>query len=133
MLTARKLLACGIAALLAMAAGLAGARELRVADTHPADYPIDQARVGALDLTRVNPVPLDDLIGLAFYDSGARSSYTTRRPIQVAIGLKTQVIDGARIIPVDKAAFAEAMRPVHERFATEPRLRDLVRRIQAVE
>lgn len=51
MLRARKLLACGFAAVLAcgfaampaMAAGNSGARELRVADTHPADYPTAQA------------------------------------------------------------------------------------------
>lgn len=39
---------------------------------------------------------------------------------------------GVTVNTVDKAAFAEAMRPVYERFTAEPRLKDLLRRIQAV-
>lgn len=37
---------------------------------------------------------------------------------------------GVTVIQPDKDAFAEAMRPVHDRLVTEPRLKDLVRRIQ---
>lgn len=136
----------------------AGAREFRLADTHPESYPtvqaalhmgrlvaersggrhvvrvfhsrqlgeeketIEQTRVGAIDLNRVNLAPLTGLVpecnvaslpflfrsvdhmhrvldgpvgqqilaaferhglvGLAFYDSGARSIYNARRPIR---------------------------------------------------
>ncbi|MEW5728352.1 MAG: TRAP transporter substrate-binding protein [Pseudomonadota bacterium] len=37
---------------------------------------------------------------------------------------------GVTVIQPDKNAFAEAMRPVHDRLVTEPRLKDLLRRIQ---
>lgn len=327
MVTARTLLAGAFAAMLAVAAATAaaGARELRVADTHPADYPtvqaldhmgqllaersrgryslkvfhsrmlgeeqetVEQTRFGALDMTRVNLAPMNAIVpesvvpslpflfrslahmqkvmdgpigadiaraferhgfvALAFFDSGARSFYNTRRPItgpadlrgirirvqqsplaeamvaalgavavplpygQVAVGLKTGVIDGAennwpsyqdarhfeaapfhsltehsmapevllmsrkvwerlpaadqtlirkaahdaalymrnlwrlredqaerqvraagtKVNTVDKGAFAEAMKPVYERFAADPGLHELVRRIQATE
>lgn len=49
---------------------------------------------------------------------------TAREAVQTA---------GAAVAIVDKAAFAAAMRPVWARFAAEPRLRDLLRRIQAAE
>ncbi|WP_448187450.1 TRAP transporter substrate-binding protein [Azospirillum sp. sgz301742] len=147
-----------------LAAAGAGAREFRLADTHPDTYPtvqaalhmgrlvaersggrhavrvfhsrqlgeeketIEQTRVGAIDLNRVNLAPLADLIpeckvaslpflfrsqahlhavldgpvgaeilaaferhglvGLAFYDSGARSIYNTRRPIRMPDDVK---------------------------------------------
>jgi TRAP-type C4-dicarboxylate transport system substrate-binding protein len=38
---------------------------------------------------------------------------------------------GITPIPVDKAPFQAAMRPVYDRFATTQHLKDLVRRIQA--
>jgi TRAP-type C4-dicarboxylate transport system substrate-binding protein len=38
---------------------------------------------------------------------------------------------GAQIGTVDKAAFIEAMKPVYERFVTNPKMKDLVARIQA--
>ena len=148
----------------------AGAREFRLADTHPDTYPtvqaalhmgrliaersggrhvvrvfhshqlgeeketIEQTRVGAIDLNRVNLAPLADLIpeckmaslpflfrspghmhavldgpvgeeilaaferydlvGLTFYDSGARSIYNSRRPIHTpddVAGLRIRV------------------------------------------
>lgn len=40
---------------------------------------------------------------------------------------------GVRVTRVDKAAFAEAARPIYDRFLAEPRLKEMVRRIQAVE
>ncbi|MCR6630749.1 MAG: TRAP transporter substrate-binding protein [Magnetospirillum sp.] len=40
---------------------------------------------------------------------------------------------GVAVNTVDKAAFAEAMRPVHEHFAGDARQKDLLRRIQAAE
>lgn len=39
---------------------------------------------------------------------------------------------GATVNGVDKAAFVEAMRPLYDRFAAAPHLRELVKRIQAV-
>jgi tripartite ATP-independent transporter DctP family solute receptor len=159
--------------------GCAQAREFRVADTHPADYPTVQAlehmgrllaersqgrlslkvlhsrlmgeetetiqhvRVGALDMARVNMAPLTDMVPeavvpslpfvfrstdhlhrvfdgpigadiakafephgfvvLAFYDSGARSFYTSRGAVQVPSDLR-----GLRI-RVQQSAVAEAM------------------------
>jgi tripartite ATP-independent transporter DctP family solute receptor len=44
----------------------------------------------------------------------------------------TLIAAGVTVNTVDKAAFADAMRPVYERFTADPRLRDLLRRIQAV-
>ncbi|MBC7908300.1 MAG: TRAP transporter substrate-binding protein [Rhodospirillaceae bacterium] len=45
-----------------------------------------------------------------------------------------QALSGAGVIvnPVDKAAFSDAMLPIYERFTAEPKLKDLLRRIQAV-
>lgn len=40
---------------------------------------------------------------------------------------------GVQANTVDKAAFAEAVRPLMDRFTADPKLRDLARRIQAVE
>lgn len=37
---------------------------------------------------------------------------------------------GAQIVEVDKASFQSAMRPVYDKFITDPRLKDLVRRVQ---
>ncbi len=321
---ARKVLSALFVAVALIMAGEALARELRVADVHPPDYPtvqalthmgrliaersqgrytlkvfhsrqlgeesetIDQVRAGAIDMVRVNLTPLNalvpettvmslpflfrsvehmhkvvdgpigedilksferhGLVGLAYYDSGARSFYTARRPVagpadlaglrirvqdsplatamveavgaqpvalaygQVEVGLKTGVIDGAEnnwpsyhdsghyraapfycetrhtmapevvvmsrkvwdtlptadqqliqdaardsvvvmrglwkereiraeaaarrdgvtVTDADAGAFAAAMRPVYDRVVTEPRLRELVRRIQGV-
>jgi tripartite ATP-independent transporter DctP family solute receptor len=161
MRTALPALALGSAVL---AAAGAGAREFRLADTHPDTYPtvqaaehmgrlvaersggrhavrvfhsrqlgeeketIEQTRVGAIDLNRVNLAPLTDLVpeckvaslpflfrspahmhavldgpvgqeilaaferhglvGLAFYDSGARSIYNTHRAIRAPEDLR---------------------------------------------
>jgi TRAP-type C4-dicarboxylate transport system substrate-binding protein len=40
---------------------------------------------------------------------------------------------GVEIISVDKQPFIDAMGPVYEQFANTPELKDLVKRIQAVE
>lgn len=40
---------------------------------------------------------------------------------------------GTMVETVDKAPFAQAMRPLYDRFAADPALKDLVRRVQAVE
>lgn len=149
---------------LALTAAEAPAREFRVADTQPADYPtvkalevmdriirersggrhslrifhsrqlgeeketIEQTRIGAIDINRTNVAPLSSfipeanilslpflfrsvdhlhrvldgpigeeilarfdqygLVGLAFYDSGARSIYNSARPIRAIEDLK---------------------------------------------
>lgn len=39
---------------------------------------------------------------------------------------------GVTVNAVDKAAFAEAMRPLYDHFTADPKLKDLLRRIQAV-
>src|SRR3954453_20405026 len=158
------------AALLAVSAPLATARDFRSADIHPADYPtveavkfmgkqlaaasggkpggkvfpngalgsqkgtLEQLKIGALDMMRINASPLNNfvpkrialclpfifrdrqhmrtvldrpivdeilaamaqagLIGLAYYDNGARSIYTVKAPIKslaVLHGLKIRV------------------------------------------
>lgn len=40
---------------------------------------------------------------------------------------------GAQIVDVDKAGFQAAVRPVYDRFLKDPKLQDLVRRIQALQ
>ena len=40
---------------------------------------------------------------------------------------------GVNIITVDKAPFIEAMKPVYDTFVTDPKMKDLVARIQAVQ
>ena len=152
------------AAAAALCAAVAGARDFRSAEVHPADYPttlavqhmgklvaerskgrmgvkvypsgalgtekdnIEQLRLGALDMMRINVAPLNSvvpetiatglpfvfrsvehmrkvlagpvgdeilksmeaqgLVGLAFYDSGARSFYTSKKPIRAVADLK---------------------------------------------
>lgn len=179
------LLAFG-AAVLASAA--AGAREFRLADTHPESYPtvqaalhmgrlvaersggrhavrvfhsrqlgeeketIEQTRVGAIDLNRVNLAPLTGLVpecnvaslpflfrsvghlhavldgpvgqeilaaferhglvGLAFYDSGARSIYNARRPIRTpddVKGLRIRVQQSDLMVAMLEALGASAV------------------------
>jgi tripartite ATP-independent transporter DctP family solute receptor len=174
-----RLAAAAMLAVLAMAP--VAAREFRVADTQPADYPtvkalelmgrlitertsgrhtlrifhsrqlgeeketIEQTRIGAIDINRTNVAPLasfipeanilalpflfrsvdhlhavldgpvgDDilasferygLIGLAFYDSGARSIYNSSRPIRRVEDLK-----GLRIRVQQSDMMVEMMR-----------------------
>jgi tripartite ATP-independent transporter DctP family solute receptor len=38
---------------------------------------------------------------------------------------------GAQVIEVDKKSFADAMKPVYDKFITDPKLKDMVARIQA--
>ena len=47
-----------------------------------------------------------------------------------ASALKTVQAGGAQLVDVDKATFQAAMKPVYARFLTDPKLQDLVRRIQ---
>ena len=47
-----------------------------------------------------------------------------------AKSLATVKAGGAQIIEVDKTAFQAAMKPVYDKFITEPKLKDLVKRIQ---
>ncbi|MBC7434159.1 MAG: TRAP transporter substrate-binding protein [Rubritepida sp.] len=49
---------------------------------------------------------------------------------QTAISRAAVIAGGAQINPVDKAAFARAMEPVHAQFARDDRLRGLVTRIR---
>ncbi|MBV5293644.1 MAG: TRAP transporter substrate-binding protein [Curvibacter lanceolatus] len=47
-----------------------------------------------------------------------------------AKSLATVKAGGAEIITVDKASFQNAMKPVYDKFITDPKLKDLVRRVQ---
>lgn len=47
-----------------------------------------------------------------------------------AKSLATVKAGGAQIVEVDKAAFQAAMKPVYDKFITDPKLKDLVKRIQ---
>lgn len=40
---------------------------------------------------------------------------------------------GAEVIEVDKASFQSAMKPVYDKFLTDPKLQDMVKRVQAVQ
>jgi tripartite ATP-independent transporter DctP family solute receptor len=46
--------------------------------------------------------------------------------------LKTVVAGGAQIIEVDKASFQAAMKPVYDKFLKDPKLQNMVKRIQDV-
>jgi len=50
-----------------------------------------------------------------------------------AKSLATVKAAGAQVIDVDKASFQAAMKPVYDRFLKDPKLQDLVKRIQAVQ
>ncbi|MCF3638841.1 TRAP transporter substrate-binding protein [Rhizobium sp. TRM95111] len=39
---------------------------------------------------------------------------------------------GVNVITVDKAAFADAMKPVYDKFVTDPQMKDLLERIRAI-
>ena len=47
--------------------------------------------------------------------------------------LATVKAGGAQIIEVDKASFQAAMKPVYDKFLKDPKLQDMVKRIQAVQ
>ena len=38
---------------------------------------------------------------------------------------------GAQIVEVDKKSFQDAMKPVYEKFITDPKMKDMVSKIQA--
>ena len=44
--------------------------------------------------------------------------------------LATVKAGGAQIIEVDKAPFQAAMKPVYDKFITDPKAKDLIKRIQ---
>ena len=48
-----------------------------------------------------------------------------------AKSLATVKAGGAQIVEVDKASFQAAMKPVYDKFLTDPKLKDMVARIQA--
>jgi TRAP-type C4-dicarboxylate transport system substrate-binding protein len=37
---------------------------------------------------------------------------------------------GSQVIAVDKKPFQDAMKPVYDKFITDPKLKDLIRRVQ---
>ena len=39
---------------------------------------------------------------------------------------------GVNVITVDKAEFADAMKPVYDKFVTDPQMQDLLERIRAI-
>jgi TRAP-type C4-dicarboxylate transport system substrate-binding protein len=49
-----------------------------------------------------------------------------------ATSMATVKAGGATIVEVDKAAFQAAMKPVYDKFLTDPKLKDMVKRVQAV-
>jgi len=38
---------------------------------------------------------------------------------------------GAQVIEVDKKSFQDAMKPVYDKFITDPKMKDMVSKIQA--
>jgi TRAP-type C4-dicarboxylate transport system substrate-binding protein len=40
---------------------------------------------------------------------------------------------GAQIVEVDKKSFQDAMKPVYEKFITDPKLKDMVAKVQATQ
>ena len=40
---------------------------------------------------------------------------------------------GAQVIEVDKKAFQDAMKPVYDKFITDPKLKDMVQKVQATQ
>lgn len=70
----------------------------------------------------------------ALVQQAARESVAVMRELwrkREEAAAQTLAKAGVKVDNVDKAAFAAAMRPVYDQFAAEPRLRDLLRRIQA--
>lgn len=66
----------------------------------------------------------------------ARDSVARQRELWVAKEVESKAkveAMGATINTVDKAPFIEAMKPVYEKYVTDPKLQDLVARIQATE
>jgi len=40
---------------------------------------------------------------------------------------------GAQIVEVDKKSFQDAMKPVYDKFITDPKLKDMVQKVQATQ
>lgn len=65
----------------------------------------------------------------------AKESVVTMRKLwdeREAKALQVVTAGGAQIIEVDKASFQNAMKPVYDKFLKDPKLQDMVKRIQAV-
>jgi TRAP-type C4-dicarboxylate transport system substrate-binding protein len=77
------------------------------------------------------------LIGLCFYDAGARSFYSTHRPIrhvdsyEVAARLKAEAAGVKVIDDVDRKSFADVLVPLYPTLAPQPRLQAMVQQAQA--
>jgi tripartite ATP-independent transporter DctP family solute receptor len=72
----------------------------------------------------------------AAFREAAKESVAAQRELweakEVESKAKVEAL-GAKINTVDKAPFIEAMKPVYEKYVTDPALQDLVARIQATE
>jgi TRAP-type C4-dicarboxylate transport system substrate-binding protein len=40
---------------------------------------------------------------------------------------------GAQIVEVEKKSFADAMKPVYDKFITDPKLKEMVQKVQATQ
>jgi tripartite ATP-independent transporter DctP family solute receptor len=72
----------------------------------------------------------------ALFREAAKESVATQRKLweekEVASKAAVEAL-GAKINTVDKTPFIEAMKPVYDKYVTDPKLKDLVERIQATE
>jgi tripartite ATP-independent transporter DctP family solute receptor len=72
----------------------------------------------------------------ALFREAAKESVASQRKFWAEKDIKSKAAVealGAKINTVDKAPFIEAMKPVYDKYVTDPKLRDLVERIQATE
>jgi tripartite ATP-independent transporter DctP family solute receptor len=72
----------------------------------------------------------------AIFRQAAKDSVAKQRELweaQVVESREAVEALGAKINTVDKAPFIEAMKPVYDKYVTDPELKDLVARIQATE
>ena len=40
---------------------------------------------------------------------------------------------GAQVVEVDKKSFSDAMKPVYDKFITDPKMKDMVQKVQATQ
>ena len=92
--------------------------------------------IGEEILARLQP---HGLVGLAYYDAGARSMYNTVRPIHSPAdmeGMKIRVMNSGIFVDIeddiDKQPFIDAMDPLYAQYLQDSALRSLVERIRAV-
>ncbi|HUH76768.1 MAG TPA: TRAP transporter substrate-binding protein [Devosia sp.] len=72
----------------------------------------------------------------ALFREAAKESVASQRKFWAEKDIKSKAAVealGAKINTVDKAPFIEAMKPVYDKYVTDPKLKDLVERIQATE